>query len=444
MKKIFFLTVVAGAMISCDKYLDIEPKGHVIPRTIEDYDLLLNGIHTISNEDVLALTADDFKIYNYGSSVQIDTKNPDSQSFQLFSWGEFRFYNTTYSVSAWNNPYKNIYTSNKIINEVMQAAPSLRYSETDKPQIQAEAYYNRALDYFYLVNIFAKAYSASANSDLAVPIVTVADATQKTFPRATVAEVYNFIIADLEKALENLPAKSKAIVRPNMGSGYSLLSRVYLYKGDYEKSLEYANKAIDFNGTLQSYLNSTRETIGDDYRLGQYSLRYFGGTAGYQGGLSDDLKSILNTTNDSRYYSFYRPYGHSEFKTTYKINPNAGASIGEMYVTRAECYARLGKKDLAITDLNTLRAKRLKEYTPLQETDFNTDKDLIKFCLEERRRETFISHLRLLDIKRMNLDPNFAITITKEYEGKTYKAEPNSGKLVLPIPAQVLKFNPTW
>ncbi|GIM49935.1 RagB/SusD family nutrient uptake outer membrane protein [Capnocytophaga stomatis] len=445
MKKIFFLTVFAGVMVSCDKYLDIEPKGHVIPNTIEDYDLLLNGIHTISNEEVLALTADDYKMYSYGSSVQIDTKNPDSQSFQLFSWGEFRFYSPTQSVSAWNSPYSNIYTCNKIINEVMQAAPSLRYSETDKPQIQAEAYYNRALDYFYLVNIFAKAYSASASSDLAVPIVTVADATQTTFPRATVAEVYDFIISDLEKALKNLPTKSKAIVRPNMGSAYSLLSRVYLYKGDYEKSLEYANKAIDFNGTLQSYLNSTRETIGDEYRLGQYSMRYFGGTAGYQGGLSDDLKSVLSTTNDSRYYSFYRPHpNYGEFKITYKINPNAGASIGEMYVTRAECYARLGKKDLAITDLNTLRAKRLKEHTPLQEADFNTDKELIKFCLEERRRETFMSHLRLLDIKRMNLEPDYAITITKQFQGETYTAEPNSGKLVLPIPAQVLKFNPSW
>ena len=115
-----------------------------------------------------------------------------------------------------------------------------------------------------------------------------------------------------------------------------------------------------------------------------------------------------------------------------------------MYVTRAECYTRLGKKDLAIADLNTLRENRLKNYEPLQVSDFTTDEELLKFCLDERRRETFQSHLRLFDLKRMNLNPAFAKTVTHTFQGVTYTAEPNSGKLVLPIPAQVLKFNPNW
>ncbi|WGU71201.1 hypothetical protein QIU18_04595 [Capnocytophaga canimorsus] len=80
----------------------------------------------------------------------------------------------------------------------------------------------------------------------------------------------------------------------------------------------------------------------------------------------------------------------------------------------------------------------------MQSADFSSDKDLIKFCLEERRRETFQSHLRLFDVKRMNLEPNFVTTLVKEFQGETYKAEPNSGKLVPPIPAQVMKFNPSW
>ncbi|GIM51133.1 hypothetical protein CAPN004_01630 [Capnocytophaga cynodegmi] len=442
MKKLYFLTILTGIVISCDKYLDIEPKGSVIPTTVEDYDLLMNGVHSTSNESVLALTADDFDMrFKDG-----DIKQPDNQEFQMYSWGDLRFYNPTYPVNAWNSAYVNIYTNNKVINEVMQSNLSMGYTEADKLSIQAAAYYNRALDYFFLTNIFAKAYSPSANTDLSVPIVTIADATQSGLDRASVLQVYEFIISDLEKAMENLPAKSKTHVRPNIGSVYSLLSRVYLYKGDYQNSLEYANKAIGIsNVTLQDYVNFDETKMEEAYSLEQYSIRYFGATAGYEGSLSNNLKTVLSTTDDARYYKFYEvdpDYG--EGRISYQVTPNAAPSVGEMYITRAECYARLGKKDLAIADLNTLREKRLKNYTPLQSADFSSDKDLIKFCLEERRRETFQSYLRLFDVKRMNLEPDFATTLVKEFQGETYKAEPNSGKLVLPIPAQVMKFNPSW
>ncbi|GJQ06983.1 RagB/SusD family nutrient uptake outer membrane protein [Capnocytophaga cynodegmi] len=442
MKKLYFLTILIGIVTSCDKYLDIEPKGSVIPTTVEDYDLLMNSVHSTSNESVLALTADDFDMrFKDG-----DIKQPDNQEFQMYSWGDLRFYNPTYPVNAWNSAYANIYTNNKVINEVMQSNLSMGYTEADKLSIQAAAYYNRALDYFFLTNIFAKAYSSSANTDLSVPIVTIADATQSGLDRASVLQVYEFIISDLEKAMENLPAKSKTHIRPNIGSVYSLLSRVYLYKGDYEKSLEYANKAIEINSVvLGDYVNSDPKTIDKIYRKEQYSVRYFGNTKAYQGALSTALKNILDTKQDTRYYQFFTYYANygMEYKTT-RTEPNAAPSVGEMYITRAECYARLGKKDLAIADLNTLREKRLKNYTPLQSADFSSDKDLIKFCLEERRRETFQSHLRLFDVKRMNLEPDFATTLVKEFQGETYKAEPNSGKLVLPIPAQVMKFNPSW
>lgn len=444
MKKIFSLLILTAVIISCDKYLDIEPKNSVIPRSVEEYDLLLNSVHTIENEDVLALTADDYQIESYYASANVD--NHDNQHFQLFSWGKYRFYNPQTPVNAWNSPYKNIYTCNKVINEVIQSASSLGYTDKDKLKIQAEAYYNRALDYFYLVNVFAKPYSPSANTDLSVPIVTIADVTQPQLPRASVAQVYDFIINDLEKAIQNLPTRAKLHTRANLGAGYSLLSRVFLYKGDYQKSLEYANKAIAIsNVALVDYVNYNKDMIHKAYQSEQYSIRYFGGTAGYQGALSDNFKKVLDTQQDARYYQFYEFYpGYGEYKSTYEITPNAGASVGEMYVTRAECYARLGQKALAIADLNTLRSKRITNHILLQVTDFATDKDLVKFCLEERRRETFQTHLRLFDIKRMNLEPEYASTITKAFLGKTYTAEPNSGKLVLPIPEQVLKFNPSW
>ncbi|WGU67679.1 RagB/SusD family nutrient uptake outer membrane protein [Capnocytophaga canimorsus] len=145
MKKLYFLTILTGIVISCDKYLDIEPKGSVIPTTVEDYDLLMNSVHSTSNESVLALTADDFDMrFKDG-----DIKQPDNQEFQMYSWGDLRFYNPTYPVNAWNSAYVNIYTNNKVINEVMQSNLSMGYTEADKLSIQAASILQQSSRLFF-------------------------------------------------------------------------------------------------------------------------------------------------------------------------------------------------------------------------------------------------------------------------------------------------------
>ncbi|MDO5106210.1 RagB/SusD family nutrient uptake outer membrane protein [Capnocytophaga sp.] len=451
MKKIVYLVVLAVTFTACDSFLDIEPKGKVIPRTIDDYNLLLNGsehtMHSLYNEDILALTADDYILDPPNAGAMADISNPDYQDFQLYTWGEYRFYNEGVPVSAWNTAYENLYTYNKIINEVMEAAPGLEFSrESDKLRVRAEALYGRASEYLFLVNTFAKAYSTTAGTDPGVPIVTKADITQTNLTRASIKEVYDFIINDLENALPDLPQRSYLFTRPNISAAYALLARTHLYKGDYQKASEYASKALESNIYVlfdYNYLAPGGRQIRDRYQQQQYVSRYFGGIIGYTNGhLSDSFKNNIDQTNDKRYTLFFQEQG---YKTTF-LYYNSSVSVGEMYVTRAECYARLGKKAEAIKDLNALRKFRIENatYTDLQVTDFATNKDLIKFALEERRREMVGSQTRLFDVKRMNLEPDFAVTIIKEFQGKTYTAEPNSGKLVLPIPAQVLKFNPSW
>lgn len=49
---------------------------------------------------------------------------------------------------------------------------------------------------------------------------------------------------------------------------------------------------------------------------------------------------------------------------------------------------------------------------------------------------------RLIDLKRLNREPEFAKTITHTINGTEYKLEPNSPKYVLPIPPVVLRYNP--
>lgn len=447
MKKISILCL-ALSLAGCQDFLDVPPKGRVIASTIEDYDLLLNGgsrtLHTTANDDVLSLTADDFTLSEEGGT---DINNPDFQDFQLFSWGPHRFYNNSTPVTAWNSSYQNIYTFNKIINEVDNAEIISGYTEQDKLRVKAEAKYGRALDYLFLVNIFGKAYSASSPSDLAVPIITQADVTQTSPERASVKAVYDFILNDLTEAVEHLPKRSKVLTRPNLGAGYALLSRAYLYKGDYQKALENAEKALQEKNDLQNYTTlNTSEEKQNAYAVEQYAFHYFDYSGGTFNPLSEDLLSVLDQTNDTRFskfYADYTAYGFGIIPSVF-IEVNSSTSVGEMYVTRAECLARLGRNTEAIEVLNSLRQNRLSNYADLTSADFATDLDLLKFCLEERRREVFRTMTRLFDLKRTSTDPNLVKTITHHFDGVDYTTTSDSEKLVLPIPAQVLKFNPSW
>lgn len=445
MKK-FILTISAlVSIISCDRYLDVQPTGQVIASTIEDYDLLLNGgsysIHTLPNEEVLFLTADDLQYEDDGG----DPNNIDNQKFQLYSFSHLRFANSNTPESSWNTAYQNIYVYNKVINEVMTAKAATGYSEAQKMSIKAQALFGRALDYFYLINTFAKHYSPANASNDGVPIILDANITQSVGNRNSVGEVYTRIVSDLEEAIHHLPAKGSNKTRPNKGAGYALLSRVYLYMGNYNKALENADKALAIHGTLGDYTTATdTPQMITAYQSEQYSWRYFGYTGGHTQLLTPEFKATFDVTNDTRYKNFYEDYpGYGEYKKFYG-ELNQLPSVAEMYITRAEAQARLGNNTAAINDLNSLRIKRIENYTPLTAADFANDDALLKFVLEERRRELYNNGTRLFDLKRLNLDSRFAKTTTHTHNGIDYVATPNDNKLVLPIPAQVMKFNPNW
>lgn len=443
MKKIIILAVLALANVSCNRFLDIQPKGQVIARTIEDYDILLNGgamrPHSIHNENNLALTGDNFKYEPLGN---VDPNNPDDIDYQLYSFGSLRFANPSIPEVSWNANFANIYIFNKVINEVMGANNTVGYIETDKERVRAEAYFGRAVDYFYLVNTFAKHYSAENASSPAVPIILESDVTQVVGNRNTVGEVYDLIVKDLTAAIPHLPDNASNRTRPTKASGNAMLARVYLYMGNYTKALEHANNAIRIKGTLSNFVTST--TIPAAYEAEQYSYRYFGGAGGYPGVMSDNLKTTMDLVNDTRYSKFFMTDpAYGEFRSVF-IWANQLPSVGEMYITRAEANARLGNTAQAIADLNALRNVRIRNHRALAANNFPATNDLVKFILEERRKELFFNHTRLFDVKRANLEPAFAKTVTHTFNGVNYTAEPNSNKLVLPIPASVLKFNPSW
>ncbi|HTM98670.1 MAG TPA: RagB/SusD family nutrient uptake outer membrane protein, partial [Pedobacter sp.] len=76
---------------------------------------------------------------------------------------------------------------------------------------------------------------------------------------------------------------------------------------------------------------------------------------------------------------------------------------------------------------------RYKTGTYLPYTIGNTI-NVLALILAERRKELICRGTRWMDLKRLNLEPANATTLTRNVNGLTYTLLPNSKRYALPIP----------
>ena len=121
------------------------------------------------------------------------------------------------------------------------------------------------------------------------------------------------------------------------------------------------------------------------------------------------------------------------------VRANTAVNTPELFLIAAECEARVGNLQRAMALVNKLRDHRIKENAHVSLADKDS---VLSFVLEERRRElAFNGFLRLIDLKRLNLDPRFATTVQHVGATETWTLPPNDPKYVLPIPQRVMRFN---
>src|SRR5699024_9067724 len=157
----------------------------------------------------------------------------------------------TRSERQWEQIYRVIVNSNFIIqNGISMKIPE----EDEKRAMVGEAYAVRALAHFDLCRMYAQPYNYTDDaSHLGIPLVLESslDVDELTFPgRNTVKEVYEAVVDDLKKAInklsESVPGESSSFKgRITVNAAKALLSRVYLYMGEWEKSRDMATDVID-------------------------------------------------------------------------------------------------------------------------------------------------------------------------------------------------------
>ena len=251
MKKYIFTAALALSVLTgCKDFLTEEPvlsQSDVLTlSTYEGLDKVTAGAYA-----PLASTAwygGDFIIIN-----EMKTGNGKKYIGSDFDTGRCTdWYNINYTPdntsSLWGYGYYVITAANNVILNLEGKSDN----QQDLNNLKAECLFLRALSHFDLVRTYAQPYNYTEDaSHLGVPVITTIQAATDMPARETVAKVYGQIEADLLEAEKIIdPSYVRAGVKDtrsvvSLEAIQALLSRVYLYMGNWQGCADYATKVIN-------------------------------------------------------------------------------------------------------------------------------------------------------------------------------------------------------
>ncbi|WP_163713290.1 RagB/SusD family nutrient uptake outer membrane protein [Mangrovibacterium lignilyticum] len=470
------------AMCSCD-FLKETSQDEIIPSSLEDLTSTMYAEaypYKLSTDVYLNLLTDDVKSNGL--------TNDHYTNQYKYGMGIFKFdpvmFDGGYAVVDDANSWKNYYEKIMGCNVTLDYLDKVTGSDDDKMAVKGQALLLRGYYYLRLALIYCQMYSAEGvdpNVALGVPLMLTMDVSDDLPVRATLKSTYAQIESDLTEAEALLKEyySNNSVFRVSYLAADALLSRLYLYLGrdeDWQKVIDYADKVLAERPTLTSLSSFSSQFLqvgiwdtevsvepiwcyglpsynDENYFINELNL-YWGDVPPYT--ISPKLLSLYDE-NDLRYDSYFFTedmYGEVTTIGTAKVSSfyqtkygDWGVRNAEMYLNRAEAYARLYKAGgnseyctNAIADLNYLRENRYAEGT-YQEVSITDADELLDFCLQERRRELSMEcSFRWFDIKRLNL------SVTHTFEdvaglSTDYTLESGDPLYALPIPNSVIDRN---
>lgn len=397
--------------------------------------------------------------------------------------------------SFWEMSYKIIYGANVAISMA-----DLKGDDPYTNQLKGESYFLRAFATHNLVRLFAKPYSAANKSQPGV-IIRESKADNMPKARASLEDTYNYIISSLKTAesvmSEEMPAERNNDIH-KFASIYSVwaeLSRVYLYKGELDSCILYSDKLIS-SGMFEletpdnypSYFASAKsgsETIWlipynlvDDQLNGSIaSMIYNGNNCWAEEGASASIladmgygTSMVDIDQRWKYIVTDAPIVKNGVNMFYisKFSGQDGSPtlsspvmfrLAEIYLNRAEAYAKKADVANAVADLNTLLENRLivPEGGNMEDYLFDSgmaNSEIVDAVLKERRIELAFEGHRIFDLLRNGKDVvrNYWGFHLDNFNGVPSGIEPglnapgvffptNDPNLIYPIPSSEISTN---
>ena len=492
MRSIIIIGILTWFFLGCNDFLEEKSQSEVRPSTVTDMEKILLGEAYFTKEEGnlfnerCDLFTDNMRCNDISlSSYFLQYKGRRDQERYYFCWDKEMFNEGGggENVSFWYVPYDGI----KGCNLVLEYIDQMNGNVTKREFLRGEAYTLRGFYYFMLVNFFGLPYNyGDPNENLGVPVKLTSGVTDEKLERNTVAEVYKQIEKDLLEGARLMKENAIEVdfVRVNHLVAYALLSRMYLYMEDWDNALKYANLVLDEKSDLLdlSQLGYSGGTYSrytpDEILWGCLKKRDYETWMVFPFTLSDELGNIYGVdvdgdNQDIRFSSRFVTYLKKCSETIYDDNWNyiktlsglaavdkcnnsvenydGGVRTAELYLNRAEIYVRKyvesGSSDfgrLALQDLNELRRHRFEAgYTDKELKNFADGKELLEFCLRERRRElSGEGNHRWFDLRRLGMPEVKHTFFLVEGEEQYFTLEKEDRRYALPIPNKVRERNP--
>lgn len=459
--RLFLLVTLVGLVIfsGCKKeWLEAKVDEKLaVPTTIKDFQAMLDNFSSINKDEgciVIAEVASDGHVY---SNSDFNLMAPSYFQFQnAYSWSDISPYQSISGyVFTYSTPYNSILNMNIILNGIEKSKDQ---NIKELGNIKGQALFHRGRLFFELAQTFASPYSASTvNSDLGIALRLSTDIIEPS-KRSTIKETYDQIISDLVTAKDNLDVTPQFLTRASKPAALAMLARVYLSIGDYENAFKYSDEYLKIKSDLLDYntISSSANFIGVNkeinflyflYPFTQLTSQYFIEQSLYDSYDNNDLRKQIFFKVSSAGISFKGTYGNSP------TDIFAGISTDEIYLIRAECSARKGDLTSAMKDLNDLLktrwAKNIDGSTKYANQSAINEFDALSRIFSERKKQLILRGVRWTDLRRLNQDPRFAITLKRTIGGKDFELEPNSYRFTFPFPIEVIQRssmaqNPGW
>jgi starch-binding outer membrane protein, SusD/RagB family len=485
MKKLLPILFVSLSIAACNKQIDeikpltkVDAEGElssvsgIVEATVGNYSLLSgSGFFSYS---VPTLNIGESR----GNNVALQEFLPVNQKTDAFFFQNNNGPTLGYSSDFYRGSYQLIVSINTVLEGIARFEENgyASLADADKNAFlyaKGENLFLRAFTYFNLVRIYGKPYYQGGAGSSGVPLKITSDVSDEPAP-STVKEVYDFVVAELKTAAQLMKAPVvKKNSFANHAAAWALLSRVYLYMGG-----SVAAPDNTYNEAAVTYADSVIAETGGKYELLQ--------GAAYTNMFGDDefgdLGRSVFATNKEIIWAFDNGQGGSsvgelfhydaqynvgalflpsaDFKAQiapgdvrgnlFKLNPNSGFvettkylclnqawltsapiiyfRMGEVYLNRAEAYAKLGNYAMAKADLKAIHTRA---GLPAADIDNLANQDVLNEVLKERRIELAFEGHASYDYFRNGL-PMTRIAV--DNGGQSFTIQPDDPKVVFTIP----------
>ena len=342
---------------------------------------------------------------------------------------DFGFYGRLYDI---------IMSCNMVINNTKVP------SSANVERIKAEAKILRGFAYFTLVNFYSPTPTSGINQEFGVPLVLENYNSTIQPARASVTEVFNQIISDLQAGAigaADIGASQNDKVILTKTAAKLLLSRVYLTRrasGDAQLALQYASDIVNSpaagfspiaSSGYQTYFAGNLEATSENQPETIWELDITFDTSRLTGiGSNLSLPGLYHRTDGGRSFMFTRDFYNSFSNTDVRRGNGANALLtttgGTPTGVWTNKYPRLTESGLylrnikvlrfAEAQLNRIEALNLTGQTATALTELNafatsrggsaySGTNLLNDILTERSKEFYAEGYRFHDLKRYSL-----------------------------------------